>query len=179
MAKKILVLLFIAVLSHSCDMQNDIQHQRAEYKFSEKDKLEYLIMNSDLICEIEVVGSAENHQFSFKTKEKKVKIKQVLKGNNLETNHIILSNAPLHDAPDTIHTRISLRTGNYIAFLSKNKSIYSPLTPYSLIEIYSPTNDGRPIWKQKNSKFIEIPDTPKEIIIKEVLIALESYESID
>ena len=59
------------------------------------------------------------------------------------------------------------------------ENVFKPLTPYSLIEIFSVSKQGRPIWKQTKSKYVDRPNTPKDEIIKEIEGAIEQQNSAD
>jgi len=174
MKKIALIIIFLIFAATGCEQE----YERAIYRPSEINTLAFLSENADLITAIEitdgVVRNESNKEAVLKTKSVKAIIKKVLKGNYANGTQIEISNSTLHNLPGDIESLVSLRNGEYIAFLAMDGSLFRPLTPYSLIEIYPKTKIGRPIWKQKkNSKYIDRQDTPKETIIQEILATLK------
>ena len=158
------------------------EHQRAIYRPSEKDSLNFLVTNSDIIGVIEIYDGIKRSAGSTSallTKSANAKITHLLKGDLEKNTDINISSTTLHNVPGGIKTFMALRNGEYIAFLAKAGKKFQPLTPYSLIEIFPTSNQGRPIWKQTKSKYVDRPDIPKDEIVKEIINVIEQINSAE
>jgi len=176
--KKYIILLLPLFFFIACNEE----HQRTIYRPSEKDSLKFLVTNADIIGVIEIydaIKGAGSTTSTVLTNSANAKIVHSLKGELDENTVISISNSTLHNKPGVIETLLTLRDGEYIAFLTKTENVFKPLTPYSLIEIFSVSKQGRPIWKQTKSKYVDRPNTPKDEIIKEIEGAIEQQNSAD
>jgi hypothetical protein len=167
------ILLLLPLFFFGCSEE----HQRDIYHPSEKDSLEFLVSNSDVIGVIEIydgVKGSGSTTSTVLTNSANAKIIDLLKGKLNKNSVINISNTTLHKKPGGIKTLLTLRNGEYIAFLASAGKTFKPLTPYSLIEIFSISKQGRPIWKQTESKYMDRPNTQKDEIIKEIKDVIES-----
>lgn len=167
-----IIFLLLPLFIYGCSQD----HQRAIYHPSEKDSLKFLVSNADFIGVIEIydgIKGVGNAKSTLGTKSARAKVIDPIKG-GLKRNAVIrISNESLHNKPNSIKTYLALRNGEYIGFLSNTGNTFRPLTPYSLIEIFSNSGLGRPIWKQSKSKYVDRPEIPKEKIIDEIKSAIE------
>lgn len=162
--------LLIFLLNLGCEQD----HTRAIYKPSKIDSLDFLVSNSDAIVFIEIFDSLSEKDKGIPERvlEKLAKAKcyEAYKGNVSKGSIITISNSTVYNKPSSVSTFLALPNGSYIAFLSKSDGNYKPLTPYSLIEINF--GQGRPIWKQTDSQFVDRPELSKDEIVKDIKNAI-------
>lgn len=167
--KNFVIIAILITLTTGCEKE----YKRATYRQSSNDTIEFLVANSDIIAVVDIIGGIQKGEVkknsTFLTKSAKAKIDKILKGTKNSQDVIYISHQTLHNSPGDLKTLVSLRNGEYIAFLINAGEVYKPLTPFSLIEIYSSSNQGRPIWKQTESKYVDRPVISKDMIIKDIL----------
>lgn len=132
----------------------------SDVRLSEKDTLEFLVKNSDLIVVVDIDDDSFGSflkKIMHITASVNVKVVTVIKG--LETRKVITIFAETKIAsPDSIASIIKFKNGRNLMFLSKEDQSYRPTTRFSVLDIWE--NKVYPVWDYKDGYGTDL----KEII---------------
>lgn len=120
-------------------------------KRTEKETLNYLVANSDLIASVDILGGTDKPRVSFSDIPKKVNatIISIIKGiENRDKSGIV--STPKNISSGALMSAVVLRNGKHLAFLSMKGEVYQPTTGFSLFEIFN--NKVHPIWRPDQYK---------------------------
>ncbi len=113
---------------------------------SERDSLEYLVENADLIAVVDIANSIEVSKPPPRNLPpvERASVIRVLKGNAKPNTTISISRLPSVLPKGVSHTELALGNGRHLAFLKIDINSFAPVTDHSVLREPS----SSPIWRR-------------------------------
>lgn len=145
---------------------------------SHNETLEFIVANSDLIAIVNISGGTNKRRpFFSKDIPSKVtaKIFSVVKGEE-KKDKIEIIPSPMFLTPGTVKSKVILRNGRHLVFLSNKNNEYQPTTIFSLLDIFK--NHVYPIWKESESENEITSGYDLNLVIKEIQKEIKRQEML-